>query len=161
MELPAIDLVFQQPQGLLGEAVHARFGTEFPIRFDFLDTMEGGNLSLQVHPLTEYIYDKFGMNYTQDESYYLLDAGADACVYLGFKAGIDRKQMLRELKSAKAGGVVSRGKICEPLAGWKARSFSDSGGNHPLLGREQHGAGNQRDSVYLYVQAVGLGPTWA
>ncbi len=52
LELPAIDLVFQHPRELLGEAVHARFGAEFPIRFDFLDTMGGGNLSLQVHPLT-------------------------------------------------------------------------------------------------------------
>ena len=35
-ELPAIDLVFNQPHTLLGEAVHARFGDEFPIRLDFL-----------------------------------------------------------------------------------------------------------------------------
>ena len=55
MELPSIDLVFQEPRALLGETVHARFGDEFPIRFDFLDTMGGGNLSFQVHPLTEYI----------------------------------------------------------------------------------------------------------
>jgi mannose-6-phosphate isomerase class I len=67
-EIPSIDLVFYQPEQLLGEAVHGRFGDEFPIRFDFLDTINGGNLSLQVHPLTEYIQEKFGMNYTQDES---------------------------------------------------------------------------------------------
>jgi len=105
IEAPAIDLVFQHPRELLGDPVHARFGAEFPIRFDFLDTMQGGNLSLQVHPLTEYIYDKFGMAYTQDESYYMLDAGEDACVYLGVKQGVDRAAMLRDLYSAQSDGA--------------------------------------------------------
>ncbi|MFM8487115.1 MAG: mannose-6-phosphate isomerase, partial [Bacteroidota bacterium] len=50
IEIPSVNLVFFQPERLLGENVHARFGAEFPIRFDFLDTMDGGNLSLQVHP---------------------------------------------------------------------------------------------------------------
>ena len=104
VEIPSIDLVFSHPRELLGDAVHGRFGTEFPIRFDFLDTMGGGNLSLQVHPLTEYIQDKFGMNYTQDESYYLLDAGEDGTVYLGLLDGVDRAAMFRELREAQAGG---------------------------------------------------------
>ncbi len=80
VEMPSINLVFYRPIELLGDRVHARFGTEFPIRFDFLDTIDGGNLSLQVHPLTEYIQETFGMHYTQDESYYLLDALEDASV---------------------------------------------------------------------------------
>jgi mannose-6-phosphate isomerase class I len=104
IEVPAIDLVFAHPRELLGDAVHARFGTEFPIRFDFLDTMGGGNLSLQVHPLTEYIQDKFGMHYTQDESYYLLDAAPGAVVYLGLKNGIDREAMANDLRRAQAEG---------------------------------------------------------
>ncbi len=105
IEVPAIDLVFSHPRELLGEAVHARFGTEFPIRFDFLDTMEGGNLSLQVHPLTEYIAEHFGMHYTQDESYYLLDSSEDACVYLGLKEDVDRARMISDLRSAQNGGL--------------------------------------------------------
>jgi mannose-6-phosphate isomerase class I len=104
VEVPAIDLVFSHPRELLGEAVHARFGTEFPIRFDFLDTMAGGNLSMQVHPLTEYIQQHFGMHYTQDESYYLLDAGDDACVYLGLREGVDRVGLVSDLRAAQAGG---------------------------------------------------------
>lgn len=103
VEVPSINVVFRHPRELLGDAVHARFGTEFPIRFDFLDTMDGGNLSFQVHPLTEYIRENFGMAYTQDESYYLLDAGADACVYLGLKEGIDRNQMAADLRKAQKG----------------------------------------------------------
>ena len=105
VEVPAIDLVFSEPRALLGENVYARFGAEFPIRFDLLDTMDGGNLSLQVHPLTEYIQEKFGMNYTQDESYYLLDAGSDATVYLGLKDNISPQEMVSDLMRAQQDGT--------------------------------------------------------
>jgi len=101
VEIPAINLVLSHPEELLGESVYKRFGAEFPIRFDFLDTMGGGNLSLQVHPLTSYIRQHFGMDYTQDESYYMLDAEEGARVYLGLKEGIDREAMLRDLRRAQ------------------------------------------------------------
>lgn len=103
-ETPAINLVFAQPEKLLGEKVHKAFGAEFPIRFDFLDTMGGGNLSLQVHPLKEYIRDKFGMAYTQDESYYILDARENAFVYLGLKEEIVPEKMVHELETVKNNG---------------------------------------------------------
>ena len=106
-EMPAINGVLYNPRGLLGDKVHARFGAEFPIRFDFLDTIEGQNLSLQVHPLTEYIQKTFGMNYTQDESYYILDAhGDDTCVYLGLKKGVDKNEMEKDLYEAQAGKII-------------------------------------------------------
>ncbi len=104
IEIPGINLVFFESINLLGDAVEARFGKEFPIRFDFLDTMDGGNLSLQVHPDTTYIQENFGMHYTQDESYYLLDAGHDASVYLGFKEGADIDKMFTELKQVRDNG---------------------------------------------------------
>ncbi len=103
MELPSINLVFQEPSGLLGEKVHARFGAEFPIRFDLLDTMGGGNLSFQVHPLTEYIREHFGMDYTQDESYYLLDSGENGMVYLGTREGANKDEMIADLEAAQRG----------------------------------------------------------
>lgn len=104
IEIPAIDLVFFEPRLLLGERVHARFGDEFPIRFDLLDTIGGENLSLQVHPLTEYIQEKFNMRYTQDESYYILDTQKkEAFVYLGVKEDIDRTAMQEELYQAERG----------------------------------------------------------
>lgn len=105
ISLPAMDLVMREPENLLGKRVYARFGPEFPIRFDLLDTMGGGNLSLQVHPLTGYIQDEFGMHYTQDESYYLLDTkeGEDTYVYLGLKKGVDPKVMREDLEAAQRG----------------------------------------------------------
>lgn len=105
-ETPAINLVFAQSRALLGTAVQARFGDEFPIRFDFLDTMGGGNLSLQVHPTTEYIREHFGMDYTQDESYYILDAEPEAFVYLGLKDDVVPAKMVGELETAQAGGAA-------------------------------------------------------
>jgi mannose-6-phosphate isomerase class I len=101
VEVPAMNLILLYPCELLGQGVYARFGAEFPIRFDFLDTMGGGNLSLQVHPKSRYIGKEFGMKYTQDESYYLLDVGENGSVYLGVKSDINREAMIRELKAAQ------------------------------------------------------------
>ena len=104
-ETPAINLVFRQPKQLLGEKVYEAFGAEFPIRFDFLDTMQGGNLSLQVHPVKEYIREKFGMAYTQDESYYMLEAADDAIAFLGLNENIEPGKMLTALEDAQQKGI--------------------------------------------------------
>jgi mannose-6-phosphate isomerase class I len=105
VEFPAQDLMLMFSRNVLGEQVWARFGKDFPIRFDFLDTMGGGNLSLQVHPTNEFAHREFGLHYTQDESYYLLDAGEDAVVYLGLKEDIDEKQMIKDLRAAQRGEI--------------------------------------------------------
>ena len=103
-ETPSLNLVHREPEKLLGREIVDHLGAEFPIRFDFLDTMEGGNLSLQVHPLTDYIREQFGVAYTQDESYYLVDADKGASVYLGLREGIDHKEMTDDLRRAERGG---------------------------------------------------------
>ena len=82
VETPALNLVYTHPRELLGDRVHARFGKEFPIRFDMLDTMHGQNLSLQVHPLTEYIQSQFPYALYQDESYYFLDVAGNDPVFI-------------------------------------------------------------------------------
>ncbi len=104
-EIPSINLVFYSPEVLLGKRVYERFGAEFPIRFDFLDTMGGGNLSLQVHPTKEYIKAHFNMAYTQDESYYILDAGENAVVYLGIKNATEPEKMINALTAAQEEGI--------------------------------------------------------
>jgi len=103
---PTMNLVKLFPKELLGTKVYDTFGAEFPIRFDLLDTFEGGNLSLQVHPTRDYIKTTFGMDYTQDESYYILDATENSCVYIGLREGIDKAAMISDLEAANRGEIM-------------------------------------------------------
>lgn len=92
-------LQYHDNQSVLGNA-SGLFGHEFPIRFDFLDTFNGQNLSLQCHPSETYIYEHFGERFTQDETYYILDCEDNAEVYLGFQEGVDKDQFRKDLEQS-------------------------------------------------------------
>ncbi len=98
-------LLWQETDAVLGEPVAARYGSYFPIRFDYLDTMGGTNLSCQVHPRVDYIREEFGEPFTQDETYYIVTCKPGARVFLGLREDADFAAFRRAAYAARDAAV--------------------------------------------------------
>lgn len=105
VEVPFQMLVAQQPLDIMGAATHEQFGTSFPIRFDYLDTVNGGNLSVHCHPQADYMREVFGWPYTQHETYYMMVGGEDRKVFLGLKQDADIEAFHAQADAAHEQGV--------------------------------------------------------
>lgn len=105
VEVPFQLVVASQPTEVLGPAVQAVFGTSFPIRFDYLDTVDGGHLSVHCHPQASYMAEVFGWPYTQHETYYLMVTSPQSEVFLGLRDGVEVSDFHRRAEKAVADGV--------------------------------------------------------
>ncbi|CAF0786064.1 unnamed protein product [Adineta steineri] len=97
---------------ILGNDIHCRLfngSNDFPIRFNFLDTIDGGNLSLQCTPNLQYMRTNFGEKLPQDETYYIIetkqhwkeecqnDKSSSAYIYLDFHKNINSEEFHHDL----------------------------------------------------------------
>jgi len=100
LEVSFDSLMYLCAQNILG-ADYTKYGYYFPIRFDFLDTFDGGNLSVQCHPRIEYMKKHFGEAITQEETYYILDRQENAIVYLGFQEDVTLDEFKQALENSQ------------------------------------------------------------
>jgi mannose-6-phosphate isomerase class I len=97
-------LMAQHASRVLGGEVAERFGQSFPIRFDYLDTLEGGHLSIQCHPSETYMRETFGLPYTQHETYYVMVTTPGAKIFLGLREDADLLAFEADAESAEEPG---------------------------------------------------------
>ena len=89
------ELIDENPNELLGTAVYARFGKQFPLLFKYLDARE--DLSIQVHPnddLAKKRHNSFG----KTEMWYVLQSDVDARIIVGFKEDSSPTEYVKHLE---------------------------------------------------------------
>ncbi|MFC5684496.1 type I phosphomannose isomerase catalytic subunit [Flavobacterium sp. MAHUQ-51] len=89
-------LIDESPNEILGTAVYARFGKQFPLLFKYLDARE--DLSIQVHPndaLAKERHNSFG----KTEMWYIMQADEDARIIVGFKEKSNAEEYVANLKN--------------------------------------------------------------
>lgn len=105
LEIPFLTLMAKNPQKIMGKEAVKRFGDYFPIRFNYDESMDGGDMAIQVHPDDAYIKKHFNEPFRQDESYYIVDTGPGSRTYLGLKEGVDQKELYRRVREAEMKGI--------------------------------------------------------
>ena len=97
-------LMSEHASCVLGAEVAERFGQSFPIRFDYLDTLDGGHLSIQCHPSETYMRETFGLPYTQHETYYVMVTTPEAKIFLGLREDADLAAFAADAELAERPG---------------------------------------------------------
>ncbi len=88
------EIIAMYPNELLGKEVIARFGTQFPLLFKFIDAKE--DLSIQLHPddvLAQARHNSFG----KTEMWYVMQADPSSRLVVGFKNDSNQQEYLEKL----------------------------------------------------------------
>ncbi|WP_342549088.1 class I mannose-6-phosphate isomerase [Paenibacillus sp. FSL P2-0089] len=148
MEIPFLLVMQQEHPAILGERLTGLFGDYFPIRFNYLDTMDGDNLSCQVHPTQDYIRSRFNEFMAQQESYYIMEQQGDSGVYLGLTEDCLPEQFRHEVQKAQETGIPL------PLTDYVNRYESRKGELFLIPPGTVHSAG--KDNLVLEISST----TW-
>lgn len=107
-ETPAINLVYYQASKLLGDSIYRKFGSDVPVKLNFMDGTEDGNqLSLDIYPGADHLMDHYGLRYQQVENYYIMDAKRKARMYVNLKEDVDAQSFKQTLDTQKTTEVTA------------------------------------------------------
>ena len=98
------DIMKTYQKRVVGENVFKRYGTQFPLLIKFLDIE--GKLSVQVHPDDKVAAERYG-SLGKAEVWYVLDAKADAKIYMGFARDVSPEEFSKACKSGTADQLLN------------------------------------------------------
>ena len=87
-ETPAINVLYYQPEKLLGKAIYRKFGSQMPLRFSFIDSMESDHFKLFFFPSADFLREQYGINLSQNDNLYIMDTKQKATVHVGLQDDI-------------------------------------------------------------------------
>lgn len=105
LEVPFNTFLLKESEKIMGSSGSRRFGSFFPIRVHYDDSIDGGNMAIQVHPPTSYVRKHFNERVGQDESYYIVRVSSGSRVFLGVKEGIDREEFYKAVRKSETEGI--------------------------------------------------------
>lgn len=97
-------LLDEFPSEILGNKVHQKLGTKFPLLFKYIDAHQ--DLSIQVHPNDELAFKRHH-SYGKTELWYVLDADKKARIIAGFKEKSNTEEYLKHLKSKSLESILN------------------------------------------------------
>lgn len=92
------EVIAMYPEEILGKAVIARFGKQFPLLFKFIDAKE--DLSIQLHP-NDILAKKRHNSFGKTEMWYVMQADEAARLVVGFKKDSNPSEYLDHLHRKK------------------------------------------------------------
>ena len=102
---PLDQVIRNHPKEILGSLVYAKFGTEFPLLFKFIDARE--DLSIQVHPNDDLAWKRH-KSFGKTEMWYVMQADAGSRIIVGFNHKTSPAEFMKNLDAKTLPSILDQ-----------------------------------------------------
>ena len=102
------DVISEQAEDILGQAVSERYGAQLPLLVKFIDAQR--DLSIQVHPNDEMARREHG-KMGKSEMWYIIDAKPGSYLYAGFKTEITQAEYKQRVQDGTITEVLAKHEV--------------------------------------------------